>query len=87
VSDKGIGFDPKHSERIFGLFKRLHKSGYPGTGLGLAICKRIVERYGGEIWGTSLGEGQGAEFSFSLRKSPQSDPAAPTTPAATRESK
>jgi hypothetical protein len=32
------------SERIFGLFKRLHKDEYPGTGLGLAICKRIVER-------------------------------------------
>jgi signal transduction histidine kinase len=33
--DDGIGFDPKHAERIFGLFKRLHKGNYPGTGLGL----------------------------------------------------
>jgi signal transduction histidine kinase len=68
VEDCGIGFDPQHSERIFGLFKRLHKGGYPGTGLGLAICKRIVERYGGEIWATSPGEGKGAVFSFSSRK-------------------
>ena len=68
MEDRGIGFDPQHSERIFGLFKRLHKGNYPGTGLGLAICKRIVERYGGEIWATSPGEGTGAVFSFSLRK-------------------
>ena len=68
VRDNGIGFDPKHAERIFGLFKRLHKDSYPGTGLGLAICKRIVERYGGQIWATSRGDGQGATFSFSLPK-------------------
>jgi light-regulated signal transduction histidine kinase (bacteriophytochrome) len=68
MEDSGIGFDPQHSERIFGLFKRLHKGSYPGTGLGLAICKRIVERYGGEIWATSPGEGRGAVFSFSSRK-------------------
>ncbi len=66
VQDNGIGFSPGHSERIFGLFKRLHKDAYPGTGLGLAICRRIIERYGGRIWGTSEGEGLGATFTFSL---------------------
>jgi signal transduction histidine kinase len=68
VRDNGIGFSPAHSERIFGLFKRLHKDAYPGTGLGLAICRRIIERYGGKIWGTSEGEGLGATFTFSLSK-------------------
>ncbi len=66
VRDNGIGFHPQHAVRIFGLFKRLHKDAYPGTGLGLAISKRIVERYGGRIWGESAGEGCGAVFSFSL---------------------
>jgi signal transduction histidine kinase len=66
VRDNGIGFDPQHAVRIFGLFKRLHKDAYPGTGLGLAISKRIVERYGGRIWGTSDGEGCGAVFCFCL---------------------
>ncbi len=66
VADDGIGFSPKYAERIFGLFKRLHKNEYPGTGLGLAICRRILERHGGKIWGTSPGEGMGASFSFSL---------------------
>jgi PAS domain S-box-containing protein len=66
VRDNGIGFSPEHSERIFGLFKRLHKDAYPGTGLGLAICRRIIERSGGKIWGRSEGEGLGATFMFSL---------------------
>jgi PAS domain S-box-containing protein len=65
VADNGIGFESQYSERIFGLFKRLHKEEYPGTGLGLAICKRIVERYGGHIWAEG-NPGVGATFYFSL---------------------
>ncbi len=66
VIDNGIGFNPAYAERIFGLFKRLHRHGeYPGTGIGLAICARIVAHYGGRIW--AEGEpGKGATFRFSL---------------------
>jgi signal transduction histidine kinase len=71
VQDNGIGFDQEYADRIFGLFKRLHRDAYPGTGIGLAICKRVVERYGGTIWAKSS-TGTGATFYFALaRKEPE----------------
>jgi len=66
VADNGIGFDPQYSEKIFGVFKRLHaRNEYPGNGIGLAICTRIVSHYGGRIWADSQ-IGQGSVFHFSL---------------------
>ena len=65
VSDNGRGFGQEFSERIFGLFQRLHGRDVEGTGMGLSIARRIVERHGGRIWAESK-EGLGSTFFFTL---------------------
>lgn len=71
--DNGIGIEADYFEQIFYAFKRLHsQSQYSGTGIGLAVCKKIVRRYGGEIWLTStFGEGSTFYFSFPMQSSPK----------------
>ena len=48
VTDKGIGFDNEHADKIFELFTQLGTK-QKGSGIGLAICKKIMEMHGGFI--------------------------------------
>jgi len=65
VRDNGMGIDPRHRDKLFGLFEKLNPE-IEGTGMGLALAKRIVEVHGGRIWVESEGPGTGACFWFSL---------------------
>ncbi len=65
IADNGIGFEQKHAESIFGMFKRLHGHEIAGTGIGLAVVKKVIERHGGGIWSEST-PGEGARFTFTL---------------------
>ena len=60
--DNGIGIDPRHHERIFEMFTRVHpEERYAGTGIGLAIVRKAVQRMNGEI-GVESEAGKGSRF-------------------------
>ncbi|MBV8880716.1 MAG: PAS domain S-box protein [Planctomycetaceae bacterium] len=62
VEDNGIGIEPRHHERIFGIFERLNRTeDYPGTGIGLALVRRAVTRQGGRC-GVESEPGAGSRF-------------------------
>jgi signal transduction histidine kinase len=66
VADNGIGIAPRHAQRIFTLFQRLHhRYEYDGNGVGLSLCSRLVAHHGGRIW-VDPNPGGGSIFRFTM---------------------
>jgi len=68
ITDNGIGIDPKHIDKIFLLFQKLHsKDKYEGSGMGLAISKKVVEQHSGNIFARN-NEDRGCTIGFTISK-------------------
>jgi PAS domain S-box-containing protein len=67
VQDAGVGFEPRHAEKLFDAFYTTKSN---GMGIGLSISRTIIESHQGRMWAIP-NDGPGATFSFSIPCGPE----------------
>jgi signal transduction histidine kinase len=66
IQDNGIGIEPQHQQRIFGMFETLHPASTSnGTGIGLALVKQSIHLMNGQV-GVDSALGHGSSFWIEL---------------------
>ena len=73
MADNGLGIDPRHHDKIFEIFQRLHgRDEYSGTGIGLAAVKKAATLLGGRVTVASK-VGEGSVFALHLPRSKEEE--------------
>jgi signal transduction histidine kinase len=66
ITDNGVGFNEKYTDKLFQAFQRLHRvEEFEGLGIGLSTVLRIIRRHNGHIWAHGK-ENEGAKFYFTI---------------------
>ena len=87
VTDNGIGLAAVSLPLVFDMFMQVDTSlerSTGGLGIGLALVKHLVELHGGTLTVTSVGLGQGSEFTVRLPLAADQSPLSASPPAASQ---